>query len=150
MIQLKTFNRKELEDFVLSGAFQQYDFLPVTKHRALSQVKNPEASDEDTLLILAFCEDKLAGYVGCFPDGFKVNGEKISYAWLSTLYVNPEFRKERPAKKLLKKFLKNTKEELLSQNLPEKQKHFIILWVFLIMSFRKKGSAITSGPMLQK
>lgn len=103
MIQLKTFNRKELEDFVLSGAFQQYDFLPVTKHRALSQVKNPEASDEDTLLILAFCEDKLAGYVGCFPDGFKVNGEKISYAWLSTLYVNPEFRKERPAKKLLKK-----------------------------------------------
>lgn len=103
MIQLKTFNRKELEDFVLSGAFQQYDFLPVTKHRALSQVRNPKASDEDTLLILAFCEDKLAGYVGCFPDCFNVNGKKISYAWLSTLYVNPAFRKERPAKKLLKK-----------------------------------------------
>lgn len=86
MIQLKTFNRKELEDFVLSGAFQQYDFLPVTKHRALSQIRNPKASDEDTLLILAFSEDKLAGYVGCFPDCFNVNGKR-SATHGSVLYM---------------------------------------------------------------
>ncbi len=103
MIQLKTFNRKELEDFVLSGDFQQYDFLPITKHRALSQIRNPKATDEDTLLILAFYEGKLAGYVGCFPDQFITDGKIIHYAWLSTLYVNPEFRKKRPAKILLKK-----------------------------------------------
>ncbi|MFZ4930943.1 GNAT family N-acetyltransferase [Chryseobacterium sp. Mn2064] len=103
MIQLKTFNRKELEEFVVSGAYQQYDFLPITKHRALSQVRNPKASDEDTLLILAFFEDQLIGYVGCFPDQLIADGKTIHYAWLSTLYVNPEFRKKRPSKILLKK-----------------------------------------------
>ncbi|KPE49422.1 GNAT family N-acetyltransferase [Chryseobacterium indologenes] len=103
MIELKTFNRKELEDFISSGSFQQYDFLPVTRHRAESQIRNPKASDEQILLILAFHQDQLAGYAGCFPDSF-VTGEKvIPYAWLSTLYVHPEFRKKRVAKKLLKK-----------------------------------------------
>ncbi|KAA2217880.1 GNAT family N-acetyltransferase [Chryseobacterium sediminis] len=103
MIALKTFNRKELEDFISSGAFLQYDFLPITKHRALSHIQNPKASEEDTLLILAFLEEKLIGYVGCFPDSFTVDGKEIRYAWLSTLYVNPEYRKKRPAKALLKK-----------------------------------------------
>lgn len=103
MITLKTFNRKELEDFIYSGTFQQYDFLPITKHRALSHLKNPKAADEDTLLILAFYEEKLIGYVGCFPDRFVVAGKEIRYAWLSTLYVNLEYRKKRPAKALLKK-----------------------------------------------
>lgn len=103
MIQLKTFNKKELEDFVFSRGFEQYDFLPITRHRAVSQVKNPKATDDQTLLILAFVEEKLIGYVGCFPDYFIVDGEKIRYAWLSTLYANPEFRKKRPAKALLKR-----------------------------------------------
>lgn len=103
MIVLKTFNRDQLEDFISSGAFRQYDFLPVTRHRALSHIQNPKASDEDVLLILAFFEEKLVGYVGCFPDSFMINGKEIRYAWLSTLYVNPEFRKKRPAKALLKK-----------------------------------------------
>ncbi|WPO90085.1 GNAT family N-acetyltransferase [Chryseobacterium sp. HR92] len=103
MIVLRTFNRKELEDFIFSGDFQQYDFLPITKHRALSHIQNPKATEEDTLLILAFFEEKLIGYVGCFPDCFEVDGKEIRYAWLSTLYVNPEYRKKRPAKALLKR-----------------------------------------------
>ncbi|GEJ48128.1 GNAT family N-acetyltransferase [Chryseobacterium sp. ON_d1] len=103
MIVLKTYNRKELEDFISSGTYQQYDFLPVTKHRALSHIRNPKASDEDTLLILALYEEKLIGYVGCFPDNFNIDGQEIRYVWLSTLYADPEYRKKRPAKALLKK-----------------------------------------------
>ncbi len=103
MITLKTYNRKELEDFISTGDFQQYDFLPITRHRALSHIQNPKASDEDKLLILAFDEEKLIGYVGCFPDSFIIDGKEIRYAWLSTLYANPEYRKKRPAKALLKK-----------------------------------------------
>lgn len=103
MITLKTFNRRELEDFISSGDFQQYDFLPITRHRALSHIQNPKVSDKDVLLILAFYEEKLIGYVGCFPDNFTIDGKEIRYAWLSTLYVNPEYRKKRPAKALLKR-----------------------------------------------
>ncbi|WP_185226506.1 GNAT family N-acetyltransferase [Chryseobacterium indologenes] len=103
MMQLKTFNRKELEDFISSGDFEQYDFLPITRHRAVSQINNPKALDDQTLLILAFDDEKLIGYVGCFPDYFIVDGKTVRYAWLSTLYANPAFRKKRPAKALLKR-----------------------------------------------
>lgn len=105
MIQLKTFNKKELEDFVLSGKFKEYDFLPITEHRALSHIHNPKAIDEQTLLILAFYNDKLAGYLGCFPDYFILNEKVIRYAWLSTIYVSEEFRGKRIAKILLEKAL---------------------------------------------
>lgn len=103
MIHLKTFNRKELEELISSGEFKRYDFLPITEHRTKSHIKNPKANDEQTLLILAFYDQKLAGYVGCLPDYFKINGEIFEYGWLSTLYVSNEFRGKKIAQKLLKK-----------------------------------------------
>ncbi|MCS4305685.1 GNAT family N-acetyltransferase [Chryseobacterium sp. BIGb0232] len=131
MIQLKTFNKKELEEFVSSGAFRQYDFLPITKHRAISQINNPRATEDHTLLILALYEGKLAGYVGCFPDYFVVEGQKVEYAWLSTLYVNPEFQKKRPAKKLLKKVFEEYGGRIaITEFTKEAEALYIIMGVF--------------------
>lgn len=139
MMQLKTFNRKELEEFVVSGAYQQYDFLPITKYRALSQIRNPRASDEDILLILAFFENQLAGYVGCFPDQLIVDGKIIHYAWLSTLYVNPEFRKKRPAKILLKKVFEEYHDKIaITEFTKEAEALYTIMGVFDDV-FPKKG-----------
>ncbi len=102
-ITLKTLNRKELQDFIDSGKYAGYDFLPITKHRAVSQLKNPKADPEDVLLTLAFEEDRLAGYLGTFPDYFLTDGKKQKFAWLSTLYVSEKFRGKRIAQKLLDK-----------------------------------------------
>ncbi|PKF73761.1 GNAT family N-acetyltransferase [Chryseobacterium sp. PMSZPI] len=113
MIQLKTFNKKQLDDFVSSGGFRQYDFLPITKHRALSHSKNPKALDEQTLLILAFYNDQLAGYLGCLPDYFIIDEKKIEYTWLSTLYVSEEFRGKKVAKALLEKALADYKSHVV-------------------------------------
>ncbi len=103
MIHLKIFNKKQLAEFVSSGEFKKYDFLPITEHRAKSQIRNPKANDEQTLLILAFEEEKLAGYIGCFPDNFKINGRIYGYAWLSTIFVSNEFRGRKIAQTLLNK-----------------------------------------------
>ncbi|WP_160139336.1 GNAT family N-acetyltransferase [Chryseobacterium sp. c4a] len=139
MIELKTFNRKELEDFVSSGEFSKYDFLPITAHRAISQINNPKASDDQTLLILAFFEGKLAGYVGCFPDYFMVDGKKVHFAWLSTLYINPEFQKKRPAKKLLKKVFEEYNGQIaITEFTKEAEALYIIMGVF-DYAFPKRG-----------
>ncbi len=103
MIHLKTFNKKQLESFVSSGEFQKYDFLPITQHRAKSQIANPKANDDQTLLILAFDDDHLAGYLGCLPDNFKMDNETFCYAWLSTLFISNQFRGKKIAQKLLNK-----------------------------------------------
>ncbi|MCU7613082.1 GNAT family N-acetyltransferase [Chryseobacterium sp. GMJ5] len=109
MIHLRTLDRKGLEEFVSSGDFEKYGFLPITKHRALSQIKNPKADDDQTLLFLAFDDEKLAGYLGCFPDHFKIEGKIFRYAWLSTLYVSDEFRGKRIAQTLLNKAFEDYK-----------------------------------------
>ncbi|RZJ47090.1 MAG: N-acetyltransferase [Chryseobacterium sp.] len=103
MIHLKTFNKKQLEIFVSSGEFQQYDFLPITEHRAKSHIANPKATDDQILLILAFDDEKLAGYLGCLPDEFTIDDKIFRYAWLSTLFISDEFRGKRIAQTLLNK-----------------------------------------------
>ncbi|KFF27124.1 GNAT family N-acetyltransferase [Chryseobacterium vrystaatense] len=131
MIQLKTYNRKQLREFISSGDFQKYDFLPITRHRAESHIKNPKASDDQTLLILAFHEEKLAGYVGCFPDNFIIDGKEFSYAWLSTLYVNSEFREKRVPKKLLKKVFEEYKDRIaITEFTREAEALYTIMGVF--------------------
>lgn len=103
MISLKCFNKKDLEEFVISGEYKSFDFLPITKHRALSQIKNPNVAENDVLLTLAFEENQLAGYLGTFPDQLLVKKKPLKYAWLSTLYVNENFRGKRIAQQLLEK-----------------------------------------------
>lgn len=103
MIHLKTLNKKKLEEFVSSGEFKNYDFLPITEHRAKSHIKNTKAEENQALLILAFDDEKLAGYIGCFPDNFKVDGQQFNYAWLSTLFISDQLRGKKIAQTLLNK-----------------------------------------------
>lgn len=103
MIELKTLNKSALQEFISSGKYRSDIFLPITKHRAESQIKNPKADDDQTLLILAYEGEKLAGYVGCLPDFFLIDGNKFKYAWLSTLFVSSDFRGKRIAQQLLDK-----------------------------------------------
>lgn len=103
MIHLKTLNKKQLENFVSSGEFQKYDFLPITEHRAKSHITNLKANDDQALLILAFDDNQLAGYIGCLPDEFIIDGKALNFAWLSTLYVSNQFRGKRIAQTLLNK-----------------------------------------------
>ncbi|REC77526.1 N-acetyltransferase [Chryseobacterium elymi] len=114
MTELKTFNKQELEDFVSSGDFRNFDFLPISEHRAKSQIRNPKALDNQTLLVLALYDGKLAGYVGCFPDNYLIDGKIFHYAWLSTLFVSEEFRGKRIAKALLNKMFEEYEGNIIA------------------------------------
>jgi len=101
MIRIETYNKIQLKELPDSDKFLSFDFLPITKHRALSHIQNPRAKDEDILLTLALEEEKLAGYLGTFPDEIITEENNIKFAWLSTLYVNENFRGKKIAQKLL-------------------------------------------------
>lgn len=101
MIHFEFLNKKELLEFINSGRYAHFPFLPTTEHRAWSQIKNPKADEEDILLTLAFYEKKLAGYLGTLPATLEYDGKEIKYAWLSTLYVNENFRGKKIAQKIL-------------------------------------------------
>jgi len=103
MISLKTYNKQQLEELINSTVFNDLPFYPITKHRAISHIKNSNATDSDSLLILAFEDDNLAGYIGVLPDNIIHENQNIHLGWLSTLFVHPDFRGKKIAQKLLSK-----------------------------------------------
>lgn len=77
----------ELGDFITSDIFQKSAVLPITTHRALSQLQNPRAKADDVVLIIAIDNHEIVGYIGLLPDD--LYHEEIVYrvAWLSCWWV---------------------------------------------------------------
>lgn len=95
------FNAAQLKDFISSARYRSFGFLPISAHRALSQVKNPRAKADDVLLILALEEGRLAGYIGILPDDIFIEGVAVHCGWLSTIFVSESFRGKGLSSKLL-------------------------------------------------
>jgi len=96
----------ELESFAASEAYRRMPVLPISPQRAVSQSRNPRAQPDDVVLVLAWSEDELIGYLGALPDWFyfgKNPPERM--AWLSCLWIAPSQRGKGLAKKLLNTML---------------------------------------------
>ena len=93
----------ELEEFINSDFFNNSEFIPISKHRAISHANNPRAVSDDVSLILALEENEMAGYIGLLPDYFYVNDKVEKVGWLSCLWVSPKHRGKNITKNLLKR-----------------------------------------------
>jgi GNAT superfamily N-acetyltransferase len=98
MINFKTLNKEQLKDFIDSKEYQQMPVLPISRHRAISHIYNPRALKEDVLLILAYEENTLLGYLGVLPDDIRGN---THVGWLSCIWISPNARGKGIAKKLV-------------------------------------------------
>ena len=63
--------------------------VPITKHRALSQIRNPRAKPEDVVLLVANDESRVVGYIGILPDLIFLNGETRRVGWLTAWWADP-------------------------------------------------------------
>ncbi len=91
-MQVKRLNKGQLADYIESDSFKRLTNLPITRHRALSQIRNPHAREDDTLLILIQEEDAVIAYLGAVPDQVQTTAGKEHMAWGSSLWVHPEHR----------------------------------------------------------
>ncbi len=112
-MDIKLLNKKLLIDFISHEEYNALEFVPITKHRALSQVKNPRADDNDVLLLLAYQEKKIVGYLGVLPDKIYLNNEFEKCGWLSSYWVHPAHRGKQIAKQLLDKCLEVWEKRIL-------------------------------------
>lgn len=114
MIELTTFNAQELKAYIHSESFQNRRFLPISYHRAMSQLNNPRLQAEDILLVLARINNDLVGYAGVLPDVLYNGSAPIRFGWLSTLYVDPKHRGKGIAKQLILKTLETWQGKIAS------------------------------------
>lgn len=100
-MEIRRLNKKALREFIDSEEFKSMPLIPITKYRALSHLTNPRAADDDVLLLMAFEDNKMAGYLGVLAD-FLYDGDKFyKVGWLSASGVDPNQRRKGIAGKLL-------------------------------------------------
>jgi hypothetical protein len=65
--------------------------LPITKHRALSYIHNPRATDDDIVLLVAYQDGFVIGYVGILPDKIFADNRSHKIGWLTSWWVDPVY-----------------------------------------------------------
>ena len=68
MIDIRLLNKKHLNEYINSDIFADQDNIPISKHRALSHFNNPRLDEDDIILLLAYENDRMIGYLGVLPD----------------------------------------------------------------------------------
>ena len=88
-MEIKTFTVAELKIALESEDFWLTKTLPITKHRALSYCRNPRADEDDPVLLVAYQDNRVIGYLGILPDKIFVNNAVYKLGWLTSWWVDP-------------------------------------------------------------
>jgi hypothetical protein len=90
-MEIKTFTVADLKTALVSEDFWLTKTLPITKHRALSYSRNPRAEEDDPVLLVAYQDNRVIGYLGILPDKIFVNDAVYKLGWLTSWWVDPSF-----------------------------------------------------------
>lgn len=90
MTALKKIYKKDIPALFADSGFWNHSFLSISKHRLLAHSKNPDLKDEDIVLVLAYMNEELLGYMGVFIDYIQIDGRSEKIGWLSTWWVHPK------------------------------------------------------------
>ncbi len=100
-METRVFTKQELHHFIFSEQFENLDYIPISKHRAISQINNPRASDDDIILIARFDKNLLIGYLGVLPDFVYRENECHKVGWLTCFWISKQYRSGTTAADLL-------------------------------------------------
>lgn len=112
-MEIRRLSKKELKKFVDSDEFHSMPVIPITKHRALSHLSNPRASDDDVLLLLALEDNRMVGYLGILADFLYDRAAVYKAGWLSASWVDSSVRRTGIAGKLLREALDAWNNQIL-------------------------------------
>lgn len=101
--RLRPVTKKEIPLLFKEKELWDHEFLSITKHRLLAHFHNPTAGDDDTVLILAYLNDELVGYMGAFIDTIRIDLKIEKIAWLSTWWVHPKTKGTGVGRSILQK-----------------------------------------------
>ena len=113
-MEINTYNSAQLNELILSDQFKQMPVVPITTHRAISHLHNTRTGSEDVLMIIAYENENMVGYLGVLADRiYNIQGEEYKCGWLSCMWVNPILRGKGIAKQLLATAFKTWSDHIL-------------------------------------
>lgn len=88
-MELEIYTVAELEAVLASEGFWRSETLPITRHKAVSFCRNPRARREDPVLLVAYREGRVEGYLGILPDAIFAGDAAHRVGWLTGWWVDP-------------------------------------------------------------
>ena len=88
-MEIKAFTVADLKTALASENFWLTKTLPITKHRAVSYCRNPRAAGDDPVLLVAYRDNRVIGYLGILPDKIFVSDAVYKLGWLTSWWVDP-------------------------------------------------------------
>lgn len=83
----------DLRDWLGTEQYATMPQVPISIHRALSQIANPRRHTEDVLLLVAYDAKEMIGYLGVVPDTMYIDDQDVEHVgWLSCIWVSPMAR----------------------------------------------------------
>ena len=101
-----SFNKDSLYKFINSEKFKELHNIPISKQRALSQINNPRAGEEDIVLVAQFDDNITTGYLGILPDYVFIEGEKEKIGWLTCFWVHEKYKSKDIAANLFRRVIR--------------------------------------------
>jgi hypothetical protein len=90
-VRIIEYTKRDLRALLTEGRFWTQPRLPITKRRVISHVANAKAEETDVVLITAYDNDRLVGYIGILPDILAIEGQAaVKFGWLTTWWADKE------------------------------------------------------------
>ena len=111
---IKRIRMAELPEYALTftGTTPAPGAAPITRIRALSQVRNPCARPDDVALLVAYRDSRVGGYHGVMPGELVVDGRASRVHWSSAVYVAEADRGRGVGRQLIDAF-KSLRKDLM-------------------------------------
>lgn len=104
-MRITTVKHCELKAYIDSEEYKHTQYIAISKHRAMSHLRNPRAKAEDLVLVLIYdlvgSKEEMVAYLGVFADDLHFSTGVEHVGWLSCMWVNPIMRGKGVAKKLI-------------------------------------------------
>lgn len=135
MIRIESLTAFELDRKLGQSEFFTGPVIPITRHRAESQLRNPDLEEGDIVLNIARDVDgRVIGFIGALPA--RLN-EKVRFAWNSGWWVDP-VRGRHVAMPLFYKFLEQWDMKIMFSELTP-YTHEILEKMSFMNTFMKEG-----------
>ena len=112
-----SFTKESLYQFIYSERFAKLINVPISKHRAISQINNPRADEDDVLLVAQFDEDKTVGYLGILPDYIFIDEGKKKIGWLTCFWVDERYKSHNIAANLFLRSIRAYNKNIFITNI---------------------------------
>jgi len=100
-MEIRKIRQHQLKTYIQSTEYETTKYVAISKHRALSHLRNPRVKPNDLVLVLIYEGGEMVAYLGVFADDLHFSTGLEHVGWLSCMWVNPIMRGKGIAKKLI-------------------------------------------------